>query len=209
MPVLEHIHAPVRTPAPLVPVEVDERAARRSLRDQIARLERRLGTALASAPPALHLDVGVDAHGGARLLGLAELESLRDAMAARVGEVRRALARRAEVEEANRRLVERMMLDPAAHRFVRVSREDVGERGCGGWEVRPRLGLLGMLAGWWEVKLSSGCPLAMAYHHRRRREPWGQHALLELFLTVLVLAVLVAGAIVFLFVYHDFPLRVS
>jgi hypothetical protein len=26
--------------------------------------------------------------------------------------------------------------------------------------VRPRLGLIGMLAGWWHVKLSSGCPLA-------------------------------------------------
>jgi hypothetical protein len=28
------------------------------------------------------------------------------------------------------------------------------------WHVRPRLGLVGMLAGWWQVKLSSGCPLA-------------------------------------------------
>jgi hypothetical protein len=26
--------------------------------------------------------------------------------------------------------------------------------------VRPRLGLIGMLMGWWQVKLSSGCPLA-------------------------------------------------
>jgi hypothetical protein len=25
--------------------------------------------------------------------------------------------------------------------------------------VRPRLGLIGMLMGWWQVKLSSGCPL--------------------------------------------------
>ena len=24
----------------------------------------------------------------------------------------------------------------------------------------PRLGLIGMLMGWWQVKLSSGCPLA-------------------------------------------------
>jgi hypothetical protein len=37
---------------------------------------------------------------------------------------------------------------------------DAGERGCGVWEVRPRLGLIGMLAGWWQLKLSSGCPLA-------------------------------------------------
>jgi hypothetical protein len=26
--------------------------------------------------------------------------------------------------------------------------------------VRPRLGLIGMLCGWWQVKLSSGCPLS-------------------------------------------------
>ena len=45
----------------------------------------------------------------------------------------------------------------------RVSPEleaDIGEPGCGVWQVRPRLGLIGMLMGWWEVKLSSGCPLA-------------------------------------------------
>jgi len=35
----------------------------------------------------------------------------------------------------------------------------VGEPGCGVWQVRPRLGLIGMLMGWWQVKLSSGCPL--------------------------------------------------
>ena len=52
------------------------------------------------------------------------------------------------------------MLDPAGNRFARVSRQDLGEPGCGVWQVRPRLGLIGMLMGWWEVKLSSGCPLA-------------------------------------------------
>jgi hypothetical protein len=48
---------------------------------------------------------------------------------------------------------------------VRVSREDIGERGCGHWEVRPRLGLVGMLMGWWQVKLSSGCPLPTGSRH--------------------------------------------
>ena len=37
---------------------------------------------------------------------------------------------------------------------------DLGEPGCGVWQVRPRLGIIGMLMGWWQVKLSSGCPLA-------------------------------------------------
>ena len=53
-----------------------------------------------------------------------------------------------------------MLRDPARHRFVRISAADVGEPGCGVWHVRPRLGLIGMLMGWWQVKLSSGCPLA-------------------------------------------------
>ena len=43
---------------------------------------------------------------------------------------------------------------------MRVGAADVGEPGCGVWHVRPRLGLIGMLMGWWQVKLSSGCPLA-------------------------------------------------
>jgi hypothetical protein len=33
---------------------------------------------------------------------------------------------------------------------------------CRTWHVRPRFGVIGMLAGWWHVKLSSGCPLAAA-----------------------------------------------
>ncbi len=61
---------------------------------------------------------------------------------------------------ANRVLLERMLLAPGRHRFVRVSQQDIGEPGCGVWQVRPRLGLIGMLMGWWQVKLSSGCPLA-------------------------------------------------
>jgi hypothetical protein len=52
-----------------------------------------------------------------------------------------------------------MILEPAKHRFARVMRHELGEPGCGAWQVRPRLGLIGMLMGWWQVKLSSGCPL--------------------------------------------------
>ena len=56
--------------------------------------------------------------------------------------------------------LERMLLEPGRYRFVRISNRDIGEPGCGVWQVRPRLGLIGMLMGWWQVKLSSGCPLA-------------------------------------------------
>ncbi|MGH2917202.1 MAG: hypothetical protein ACRDLS_01180, partial [Solirubrobacteraceae bacterium] len=57
--------------------------------------------------------------------------------------------------------LERMRRDPARHRRVRIAAADLGEPGCGQWHVRPRLGLIGMLLGWWRVTLSSGCPLAI------------------------------------------------
>ena len=141
-------------------VEVDERAARANLREQIAKLERELAQAFVSAYPRHGLDWSVPARGGPRLLTLGELERVRDRLDARLRDTRADLSHRAEREEHNRRLIERMMLDPGSYKFVRVSREDIGERGCGHWHVRPRLGLIGMLMGWWQVKLSSGCPLA-------------------------------------------------
>ncbi len=97
--------------------------------------------------------------GGPRLLSLAELEELRDELAARVQNGRRALSDRTYVEEGNRQLIEEMLLDPGAHRWTRVSNEDIGEPGCKHWHVRPRMGIIGMLRGWWHVVISSGCPL--------------------------------------------------
>ena len=143
-------------------VEVDERAARRSLRDQIARLERELADTLCAAFP--HVGTNPDAVGGPsagpRLLGLGELERVRDDLAERVRRARVVVAERAEVEAASRALLEEMLREPSRHKWVRVPLADLGERGCGAYQVRPRLGLVGMLMGWWQVKLSSGCPLA-------------------------------------------------
>ena len=53
-----------------------------------------------------------------------------------------------------------MLLDPGSHKWVRVTGEDVGETQCKTWHVRPRRGIIGMMMGWWQVKISSGCPLA-------------------------------------------------
>lgn len=97
---------------------------------------------------------------GARLLTLAELEELRDELAARVADSRSALSDRTWVEERNRRLIEEMLLEPERHRWRRVSAEDIGEPGCKHWHVRPRWSFIGMLMGWWRVVVSSGCPLA-------------------------------------------------
>ena len=137
-----------------------ERRARHDLRHQIAQLERRLGELFASAFPRRGIEWTVGAVGGPRVLEMAELERVRDALAVRLHEAQAELERRGEVEEQNRGLVEAMAADPGRYRWVRVSNEDVGEPGCRHWHSRPRWGLIGMLMGWWRVKLSSGCPLA-------------------------------------------------
>ena len=140
--------------------EVDERAARRSLRTQIERLERELSTAFVTAYRMGGLAPPQEHPAEPRLLGLGELERVRDELAERLRTARVTIAERADVQAANRVLLEQMLLEPAKHRFARVARSDIGESGCGVWQVRPRLGLIGMLMGWWQVKLSSGCPLA-------------------------------------------------
>ena len=140
--------------------EANERAARRSLCQQIARLERELAEAFVTAYRLGGLPLSRADRAQPRLLDLGELERVRDELAERLRAARVTIAERAEVQNANRLLLERMLLEPHKHRFARVAASDLGEPGCGVWQVRPRLGLIGMLMGWWEVKLSSGCPLA-------------------------------------------------
>lgn len=150
-----------RQPLPAITAPAGaERLARAELRRQIGVLERRLGELFASAFPRREVDWRVGAVGGPRLLSIAELERVRDALAYRLSEAQREIARRADIEEANRGLLESMIAEPERFRWVRISNEDVGETGCRHWHARPRWGVLGMLMGWWRVKLSSGCPLA-------------------------------------------------
>ncbi len=141
--------------------ESDERAARDDLRRQIAAMEAELGELFASAFRRTGIDFRVPAPGGGpRVLSMDELEKLRDSLAARISDVKGRLHDRGYVEQQNRLLIERMSADPASHKWVRVSNEDIGEPGCRHWHSRPRWGLLGMIRGWWRVKVSSGCPLA-------------------------------------------------
>lgn len=150
-----------RSAAPVVPrTRPDERAARRTLLDQVARLEDELRQVFCSAWPRTGFDFGVRGHAGPRLLSLGELEELRDDLAERVATAQRELAERAVGEQRNRRLIEAMLLEPECYKWVRVSNADIGEAGCRHWHVRPRLGPLGMLMNWWRVVISSGCPLA-------------------------------------------------
>jgi hypothetical protein len=144
-------------------IEPDERAARRTLRTQIARLEHELSDAFVTAFAMGGLEQPPAYASRPKLLSLGELERVRDELAERLHEARATIARRADEQEAKRVMLERMLLDPGSYRFVRIYRSELGEPGCGAWQVRPRMGLIGMLMGWWQVKLSSGCPLAVGH----------------------------------------------
>jgi hypothetical protein len=142
-------------------VGADEGLARQELRRQIGRLERELSELVAEGFGRVRVDSGVPAGAAApRVLGLGELEQVRDDLAVRVTDARATLSDRAHVERKNRELLQQMIAAPEQHKWVRILRADVGEPGCGAWHSRPRLGPIGMLMGWWRVKVSSGCPLA-------------------------------------------------
>jgi hypothetical protein len=159
----------VRVPAaPVAPATGarETAAARAQLRVQIATLERQLSEAVIACLPyadgsaAAPVAPATAMSRGPRVLDLGELERARDELAARLSRARKEQRRRSEHAEGARARLEAMRLEPGRHRFERVTRAELGEGRCGVWQVRPRLGLLGMLMGWWEIKLSSGCPLA-------------------------------------------------
>jgi len=164
--VMERRHSGTPMAVPRAPVRPDEGAARRSLREQIAHLEGELGALFCSAYPRMGFDWRVPSRGGPRVLSLVELEELRDELADRLEHNRRVLGDRTYVEEFNRCRIEEMLLAPEEHKWVVIRNEDIGERGCKSWHVRPRFGLLGMLMNWWRVRISSGCPLAEGHGPR-------------------------------------------
>ena len=125
----------------------DERAARRSLLDQVERLEAELASLFCSTWPRKGFEWGVPGRAGPRLLSLGELEELRDDLADRVRERPRARSPTAPTWRSRTGCrIEEMLLDPGGPQVERVSHEDIGEPGCRHWHVRPRMGLLGMLA---------------------------------------------------------------
>jgi hypothetical protein len=189
-------------PVRVADLELDELAARRSLRKQIAKLERELADAFVTAYPMGGFDnAPSETRRDPRLLDLGELERVRDELAERLRVARTTIAERAEVHAANRLYLEQMLLEPAKHRFARVSCRDLGEPGCGAWEVRPRLGLIGMMMGWWQVKLSSGCPLPRGREQRARprsspQEPPIREVLRTGFGALLVVLIMFTGSLV-------------
>ena len=154
-----------RVPAPPVePAALDtrdaERRVRADLRRQIASLEQQLADLFATAFPRRGIQYSVAAAGGPRVLGVAELERVRDTLVTRLRDAQVELGRRTHVEERNRETLERMIAQPSRFRWLRISNEDIGERGCKHWHATPKWGPVGLFLNWWRVKLSSGCPLA-------------------------------------------------
>jgi hypothetical protein len=137
-----------------------ERRLRDSLRHQIGLLERRLGELFAASFPRKGIEFGVAGAGGPRVLGVAELEQVRDGLAIRLREAEDELAERGRSEEHNRQVLEQMLVAPERFRGLVIAARDIGEPSCRTWSSEPRFGILGMLMGWWRVKVSSGCPLA-------------------------------------------------
>ncbi|MQA74099.1 MAG: GntR family transcriptional regulator [Solirubrobacterales bacterium] len=139
-------------------LEVDELAARRELRRQIGRLEAQLASysreleSLAAETRPLNPPEP-------RIAGVAELERTRDSLLHQLATARGAATRRARRERRAREVRDAMVADPGAHRWEVVSAAETGEQGCLSWQVEPRLGPLGALMSWWQVKVSGGCPL--------------------------------------------------
>ena len=156
---------------PLYADRATERRLRDDLRRQIALLERRLGELFAVAFPRQGIEFSVAAAGGPRVLGIADLERVRDALALRLRDVEAEVARRGRIEERNRQRLEAMLAAPEQYRWLRISAREIGEPSCRTWTSEPRLGVVGMLMGWWRVKVSSGCPLASGRDHLRRARP--------------------------------------
>jgi DNA-binding transcriptional regulator YhcF (GntR family) len=141
---------------PDVGVEADEAAARRELRRQIARLEAELAAYPAARPEGEPVHPLLRSKG--HVADFAELEATRNELMNRLKRARAEAERTGKREERARLRREGMIRDPERHRYERLSLDECGDPGCGEFRVVPRFGPVGALAGWWRVKVSSGCP---------------------------------------------------
>ena len=83
--------------------------------------------------------MAVGSPGGPRLLGVGELEALRDDLAARLEDTRRTLRDRDRVERGNVERIEQMVAEPERFKWVRISNEDIGEPGMQALALAPAL----------------------------------------------------------------------
>ena len=92
-----------------------------------------------SAHPRQGLEWRVRSPGGPRLLGIGELEALRDELAARLEDTRQTLRDRTRVERRNVERIEEMVAAPERFKWVRISNEDIGEPGVQALAFAPAL----------------------------------------------------------------------
>ncbi|HEY8640651.1 MAG TPA: GntR family transcriptional regulator [Solirubrobacterales bacterium] len=158
------------------PTEESARAARRTLRGQIARLESQLAAYPEEATKAGVAEASPEPFAGptARIADLGELETVRDQLIDRLKRVRAEVERRGRDEGAARQRLDRMVEDPAAHRWDTVSNQELGKPGCTKYQVQPAWGPVGALMNWWRVKVSAGCPLAGPREAVQTRDVDGQ-----------------------------------
>ena len=139
-------------------VDRDELAARRSLRAQVAKLERELSDAFVTAFPIGGLDDGRSRRRYARMLDLGELERVRDELAERLESARVTIAERAEVQAANRVLpgADVAGAGQASLRADRLQRPRRARlrRVAGAAEARPDRDADGLVAGQALLRLS-------------------------------------------------------
>lgn len=133
-------------------------AARAALRAQIARLERELATVVAASYPRIVTPPALARARAPRLLDLGQLERARDALAARVATAHRRAEAQSVAQGAARERLAAMLARPAEHKGEKIANRELGLPGCTTYAVLPRLGPVGLLTGWWRVKISSGCP---------------------------------------------------
>jgi GntR family transcriptional regulator len=159
----EESPAPAEPEAALAsPSDEDARAARVTLRGQIARLEAELAAYPEDAAMVGIAEAAPEPFAGptARVADLGELEQVRDQLVDRLKRVRAKVERRGRGEDAARQRLESMVEDPAAHKWEAVANDEMGDPGCATYQVQPAWGPIGALMNWWRVKVSGGCPLA-------------------------------------------------
>ena len=89
---------------------------------------------------------------------MTELELVRDALTAELSRAEELLAIQIHTRHEKRSLLKRMVEAPVEFRWAKVTTIDLGEPGCQSWESVPKLGPVGLLANWWRIRISSGCP---------------------------------------------------
>lgn len=147
---ITHIDAPVLLQPGL--------AQRQEFLRHIETLERELQQVLSALTPRNRPLPPGASQARPHLLSITELELVRDALTAELGRAEEILARQIHTRQGNRSLLKRMVEAPVEFRWAKVTTIDLGEPGCRTWESVPKLGPVGMLANWWRIRISSGCP---------------------------------------------------